>query len=182
MNSVSERRSPQELIAQAQRNIQAANSAQPCVAVTEPNWKAMIQTQRTQIELLSELQKTQTEGLNEIREAMQTLTTKDEIVDYLRQQLDELERYTEAVSEASMEYQKAMRRDASRISSELDTAMKNAESRAGRMSESFSNCLLQEQKSMKNYARKLFWIAMIPSISLMVLELTRFIWLVALPQ
>ena len=182
MNSVSERRSPQELIAQAQRNIQTANSAQPCVAVTEPNWNAMIQTQRAQIELLSELQKTQAEGLSGLREALQTLTTKDEIVDYLRQQLDELERYTEAVNEATTEYQKAMRQEASQISSKLDTAMKNAESRVGRMSENFSNCLLQEQKSMKNYTKRQFWTAMIPSIFLMVLELTRFIWLAALPQ
>ena len=182
MSSTSEKKSPQEMIAQAQRMIQSANTAQPCVAVTEPNWKAMIQTQRAQIDLLSELQKTQTGGLNELKEALQTLTTKDEIVDYLRQQLDELERYTEAVSEATTEYQKAMRQDTSRINSELDTAMKNAESRAGRMSENFSNCLLQEQKSMKKYTRKLFWIAMIPSIFLMVLELTRFIWLAVLPQ
>lgn len=176
MNSVSERRSPQELIAQAQRNIQAANSAQPCVAVTEPNWKAMIQTQRTQIELLSELQKTQTEGLNEIREAMQTLTTKDEIVDYLRQQLDELERYTEAVSEASMEYQRAMREEADRIRSELETAVAETEILAGKLNGKFSDSLLSEQKRMNRHTMILFGIAVIPSILLLILQWMLYLW------
>lgn len=58
MSSSTERKSPQNFITEMQEQITVAETAHPCVAVTEPNWKAMISTQRSQIDLLKEIRDT----------------------------------------------------------------------------------------------------------------------------
>ena len=55
--------------------------------------------------------------------------------------------------------------------------MKSVERQVGKMNEEFGRAILQEQERMKNTSKKLFWISMIPSLILVVWELTRHIWL-----
>lgn len=66
MNSEYGKKSPQELKEQAKKQMQIASKAEPCVAVTEQNWKALISTQTAQIDMLKSI-------LDEISE----LTTTD---------------------------------------------------------------------------------------------------------
>ena len=72
MSFTTEKKSPQDLIAEAQQKISAAEKVHPCVAVTEPNWMAMISTQKAQIKLLQDIQNT-----------LPTLTTEKELKAYM---------------------------------------------------------------------------------------------------
>ena len=55
MNSEYGKKSPQELKEQAKKQMQIASKAEPCVAVTEQNWKALISTQTAQIDMLKSI-------------------------------------------------------------------------------------------------------------------------------
>ena len=81
MNSEYGKKSPQELKEQAKKQMQIASKAEPCVAVTEQNWKALISTQTAQIDMLKSI-------LDEISE----LTTKEEIRIYLNRQMNSLQK------------------------------------------------------------------------------------------
>lgn len=59
------------------------------------------------------------------------------------------------------------------------STMKSMERQVGRTSEEFGKAILREQEQMKRTSRKLFWISMIPSLILVVWELTRHIWLLS---
>ena len=72
MNFTAEKKSPLNFIAKAQEQITAAEKVHPCVAVTEPNWTALISTQKAQIELLIDIQNT-----------LLTLTTEKELKAYM---------------------------------------------------------------------------------------------------
>lgn len=80
MNSEYGKKSPQGLKEQAKKQMQIASKAEPCVAVTEQNWKALISTQTAQIDMLKSI-------LDEISE----LTTKEEIRIYLNRQMNSLQ-------------------------------------------------------------------------------------------
>ena len=77
MNSEYGRLSSEELKARARQSMQRAAEVKPCVTVTEPNWKGMLDTQKAQIELLSRLMS-----------ATETLTTKEELTEYMNEQLN----------------------------------------------------------------------------------------------
>ena len=54
MNSEYGKKSPQDLKDQARRQMLMAEKAEPCVTVTESNWKALVAAQHTQIEMLKD--------------------------------------------------------------------------------------------------------------------------------
>ena len=72
MNSYTERKSAQNFITETQQKLTVAEKVHPCVAVTEQNWMAMISTQKAQIELLQNIQKT-----------LPTLTTEKDMKAYM---------------------------------------------------------------------------------------------------
>ena len=90
-------RSSAELKALAKKSIQTAEQAQPCVAVTEPNWKAMIDTQKAQLAMLAKLMDTAA-----------ALSTKDELAEYLLRQAQVLTEHTENSYLITEEFQTLM--------------------------------------------------------------------------
>ena len=56
--------------------ISKAEAVQPTVAVMEPNWKAMIESQKAQVKTLGEIQ-----------EYLDTLTTEDRFVEFMERHL-----------------------------------------------------------------------------------------------
>ena len=60
---------------------------------------------------------------------------------------------------------------------EMQESAEKFERQAGNLNEKFGKAISQEQERMKNTSKKLFWISMIPSLILVVWELTRHIWL-----
>ena len=158
-----------EQLRQEQRDmISKAEAVQPTVAVMEPNWKAMIESQKAQVKTLVEIQ-----------EYLDTLTTEKQLLVYMDRQLEILRQDGQTSAEAMEQYRQTLMREAQNTTSTMQDTMKSLERQVGKMSEEFGNAILQEQERMKNTSKKLFWISMIPSLILVVWELTRHIWLLS---
>jgi len=166
MSLESGRKSATEMRAAQRDMISKAEAVQPTVAVMEPNWKAMIDSQKLQVDTLGK-----------ILEKLGTLTTETQLVEYMERQLQILREDGQVSLEAMEPYRQTMMREAQNTTVTMQDLMKDMEKAAGKMSEEFGKAILQEQERMKNTSKKLFWISMIPSLILVVWELTRHIWL-----
>ena len=156
-----------EQMRQEQRDmISKAEAVQPTVAVTEPNWRAMIDSQKAQVKTMGE-----------ILEQLGTLTTEEQLMAHMNMQLRLLKEDGQASREAMEQYRQTLMREAQNTTSSMQDTMKSLERQVGKMSEEFGKAILREQERMKNTSKKLFWISMIPSLILVVWELTRHIWL-----
>lgn len=152
MNSEYGRLSSEELKARARQSMQRAAEAKPCVTVTEPNWKGMLDTQKAQIELLSRLTNT-----------AETLTTKEELVEYMNSQLDILTENSARCQDAVTEFQSDMRKAAASFTDSMKTAVSDTEKRVGRISDFYSNNLSMLTDTAEKYLSRIFWITVIPS-------------------
>ena len=156
-----------EQMRQSQRDmISKAEAVQPTVAVMEPNWRAMIDSQKAQVKTMGE-----------ILEKMDTLTTEERFLAQLEMQLQVLRSDGNASREAMEQYRQALMREAQNTTITMQDTMMSMERQVGKMSEEFGKAISQEQERMKRTSKKLFWISMIPSLILVVWELTRHIWL-----
>ena len=152
MNSEYGRLSSEELKARARQSMQRAAEAKPCVTVTEPNWIGMLDTQKAQIELLSRLMS-----------ATETLTTKEELVEYMNSQLDILTENSARCQDAVTEFQSDMRKAAASFTDSMKTAVSDTEKRVGRISDYYSNNLSMLTDTAEKYLSRIFWITVIPS-------------------
>ena len=156
-----------EQMRQAQRDmILKAEAVQPTVAVMEANWKAMIDSQKMQVKTLVEIQ-----------EHLDTLTTEKQLLVYMDRQLELRRQDGQTSAEAMEQYRQTLMQEARNTTSTMQDTMKSVERQVGKMNEEFGRAISQEQERMKHTSRKLFWISMIPSLILVVWELTRHIWL-----
>ena len=166
MSLVSGRKSAEQM-RQSQRDmISKAEAVQPTVAVMEPNWKAMIDSQKMQVKTLVEIQ-----------EYLDTLTTEKQLVEHMNMQFQLLKEDGQASRAAMAQYLQALMREAQNTTITMQDTMMSMERQVGKMSEEFGKAISQEQERMKRTSKKLFWISMIPSLILVVWELTRHIWL-----
>lgn len=147
-----------DLKAQARKQTQEAEKTIPCVNLTESNWTALISLQKTQIILLEQ-----------ISESLKTLTTRDEMLEYMNRQLEILSRDTE-------QYQSTLTELTQQVTEQWKQTSKEMEKQAGNMSGSFSQKLSEAQTQMDSYTKMLFRISMIPSLILLLLELVPRIW------
>ena len=166
MSLESGKKSAAEMRAAQRDMISKAEAVQPTVAVMEPNWKAMIESQKAQVDTLGK-----------ILEKLGTLTTEERFLAQLEMQLQVLRADGKASAEAMAQYRQTLVREVQNTTSTIQDTMKSLERQAGKMSEEFGRAISQEQERMKNTSKKLFWISMIPSLILVVWELTRHIWL-----
>lgn len=166
MSLESGKKSAAEMRAAQRDMISKAEAVQPTVAVMEPNWKAMIESQKAQVNTLGE-----------ILEQLGTLTTEEQLMAHMNMQLRLLKEDGQASREAMEQYRQTLMREAQNTTDSMESTMKSLEKQVGKMSEEFGNAISQEQERMKNTSKKLFWISMIPSLILVVWELTRHIWL-----
>ena len=79
--------------------------------------------------------------------------------------------------EVMEQYRQTLTLEVKTTTLQLKDLTRELEKQVGRTSEEFGKAILQEQEQMKRTSRKLFWISMIPSLILVVWELTRHIWL-----
>ena len=164
MSLKSGRKSAEELISQAQKQLTAADTVIPCVSVTEMNWRYLISAQNSQIEIL-----------NSITETLPTLATKEEMTDYMNRQLAALTEYTEETKAATEEFQDSMMKAAENMSALIRQTLTETERRVGRVSEEFSSKLSLAEDRMQEHMDKMFWASLIPSAILLILELVRHI-------
>ena len=166
MNLESGRKSAEEM-RQVQRDMmRMAESVQPTVAVAEKNWKAMIDSQKIQVDTLGK-----------ILEKLGALTTEEKMLAFMEMQLQILRSDGQASREAMEQYRQMLMQEAQNTTHTMESTMKSLERQLGKMSEEFGRAISREQEQMKNTSKKLFWISMIPSLILVVWELTRHIWL-----
>ena len=152
---------------QAQKDmISKAEAVQPTVAVMEPNWNALIASQKAQVKTLGE-----------ILEKFDTLTTEERLRAHLEMQLQILRSDGKASAEVMEQYRQTMMQEARNTASTMTELTRELEKQAGNLNEKFGKAISQEQERMKNTSKKLFWISMIPSLILVVWELARHIWL-----
>ena len=152
MNSEYGRLSSEELKARARQSMQRAAEVKPCVTVTEPNWKGMLDTQKAQIELLSRLMST-----------TETLTTKEELTEYMNEQLNILTENNAQCQAAVTEFQNKMRKSATEFTDSMKTAVSDTEKRVGRIGDYYSNNLSMLTDTAEKYLSRIFWITVIPS-------------------
>jgi len=166
MSLESGKKSAEQMRQEQRDKISMAASVQPTVAVMEPNWRAMIESQKMQVKTMGE-----------ILEKLDTLTTEERMTAYLNMQLQLLKEDGQASREAMEQYRQTLMREAQNTTSSMQDTMKSLERQAGKMNEEFGKAILREQERMKNTSKKLFWISLIPSLILVAWELTRHIWL-----
>ena len=166
MSLESGKKSAEQMRQEQRDRISMAASVQPTVAVTEKNWAAMIDSQKAQVNTLGE-----------ILEQLGTLTTEEQLMAHMNMQLRLLKEDGQASREAMELYRQTLTREARNTTASMESTMKSLERQVGKMNEEFGKAILQEQERMKNTSKKLLWISMIPSLILVVWELTRHIWL-----
>ena len=152
---------------QAQKDmISKAEAVQPTVAVREPNWNALIASQKAQVKTLGE-----------ILEKFDTLTTEERLRAHMDMQLQILRSDGKASAEVMEQYRQTLTLEVKNTTTAMQDLMKDMERQAGNLNEKFGKAISQEQERMKHTSKKLFWISMIPSLILVVWELARHIWL-----
>ena len=166
MSLESGKKSAAEMRAAQREMISKAEAVQPTVAVMEPNWKAMIESQKAQVDTLGK-----------ILEKLGSLTTEERFLAQLEMQLQVLRSDGKASAEAMEQYRQMLMREVQNTTASMESTMKSLERQVGKMNEEFGRAILQEQERMKNTSKKLFWISLIPSLILVIWELTRHIWL-----
>ena len=112
----------------------------------------MLDTQKAQIELLSRLMS-----------ATETLTTKEELTEYMNEQLNILTENNAQCQAAVTEFQNKMRKSAAEFTDSMKTAVSDTEKRVGRISDFYSNNLSMLTDTAEKYLSRIFWITVIPS-------------------
>ena len=152
MSSEYGRLSPEELKARARQSMQRAAEAKPCVTVTEPNWKGMLDTQNAQLGMLAQLM-----------QAAERLATKEELLGYLNSQLEILTANSAECRAAAAEFELQTQKAAQEYLAFMQTAAADTGKQVGRMSEQFSQELSRMQDTARKLLRRTFWITVIPS-------------------
>ena len=166
MSSESGRKTPSELKAQAKMNLAQAAQTETYVSITEKNWRALIQSQQTQIDILSTMMST-----------METLATWNDLSDMQQKQLDKLTSHAEETQQTLTEFQDTLQKQAQQIQSQTSSSMKDFQLQAGNTSEEFSKKLYSAEEQTKSSLKKMIWVSLIPTILLIIWEVIRHIWL-----
>lgn len=165
MSSEYGRKSAADMRAAQKDMLAKAEAVQPTVAVMEPNWRAIIASQREQVDTLGD-----------IMETMETLITKEELVEYMNRQLQTLTKHSNQTIQIMEEYQETMMNSAEDVEQKCQQAVTSMEKQAGSVSEKFSQALSDQTTLMKKLTKRCFRIALIPGLILLLLELMPRIW------
>lgn len=160
MNSENEKLSVLEMKERQKQMIDKAAAAQPAVTVLESNWRAMIDSQRMQVNSLAR-----------ILESLDQLTTAEQLQTYLDIQLELLREDGKEMREFLKEYRDQMKTEMSNGSLLMERAVNQMEKQVGNTSAAFGQAISEEQKNIQSVSRKLIWISLLPSLALLILEL-----------
>ena len=165
MSSEYARLSPEDLKQKHQMLMTMASRAEATVQITDSNWKILIGSQEIQIEMLTRI-------LNKL----DTLTTSDELTDYMEQQIQILQQHSEETVQTMEEYQKKMMHSAENVEQKCQQAVTSMEKQAGSVSEKFSQAISEQTTLMKQLTKRCFRITLISGLILLLLELVPHIW------
>ena len=159
-------KSKEELKGTARAHMQKAETAVPCTAVMDVNWKALIAAMNTQIDMLSAIQKSLTE-----------LATKEELTSYMERQIGILTEYAESSQELTEQFTAMMEQTVTASTERMNTVTESMCSQVGKASEQFSQSLYSEQEAVRSFTKRSMLITLIPTAALIIWELIRHIFL-----
>ena len=142
---------------QAEAQLKAAARVEPTVVVSDANWKAMISSQASVIEVM-----------RQIKDEQRTLITCKEMEDYLSWQIQILTESTTALKEelesCRREYSQMLEEFRSRLKDET----KKLTSQVGSMNDRYSYNMDQQLERQRRSAVRQFLIGLLPTILLAV--------------
>ena len=159
-------KSSTELKDTARAHMKKAETAVPCTAVMDVNWKALIAAMNTQIDMLSAIQKSLTE-----------LATKEELTSYMERQIEILTEYAESSRELTEQFSEMMEQTVTAYTERMSTGTESMCSQVGKASEQFSQSLSSERETVRTFTKRSIWISLIPTAVLIIWELIRHIFL-----
>ena len=171
MNSNCERRSAADLREKQKQMIAQAEAVQKTVAVTEPNWQALIASLKLVTETVAQI----LERLNllatdtDVQATLQNLYYALEIrfvdLDVL------LHEYDKQISGTAQEAEKTITAATQEAQKKISSMTASTEAHCGQLSEKFSKAISEEQQSLRTWMRRCLLISSIPSLLLVILEL-----------
>ena len=165
MSSEYGRRSPADMRAAQKDRIGKAEAVHPTVAVTEPNWRALIASQKEQVRTLGE-----------ILEALDTLTTNEQLTMYMDRQLELLQADGQTSAELLEQYRQTLKAEVTSTPSTLRDLAVELTKQAGSMSAEFGKALSQAEEQTKRTSNLLLRLSMVPSLITLLLDLAPRIW------
>ena len=171
MNSNYERRSAADLREKQKQMIAQAESVQKTVAVTEPNWQALIASLKmvteTEAQILERLNLLATD--TDVQATLQNLYYALEIrfvdLDVL------LHEYDKQISGTAQEAEKTITAATQDAQKKIASMTTSTEAHCGQLSEKLSKAISEEQQSLRTWMRRCLMISAIPSLLLIILEL-----------
>lgn len=158
MNSNCGRKSAADMREQQKQMLARAEAVHPTVTVTEPNWRALIDSQKEQVRALEQILLT-----------LDTLATTELLTEYLNWQLDTLKEEAQQSAELVEQYRQTLAEQTAQTT-ELLTK------HCGSVSEEFSKCLSQESSKMTVLMKRSFLLGLLPSLLFLLLQWMPHIW------
>ena len=184
MNSNYERRSAADLREKQKQLIAQAESVQKTVAVTEPNWQALIASLKmvTEIEaqileqqmLLAKDQELQ-ESLEMIWKKLAVLVTRGELQGILNRQVTTLTQQQKLTTEVMESYRQEILTATEEAQKKIANMTTSTEAHCGQLSEKFSKAICEEQQSMRKWMLRCLLISLFPSVLQLILLLMQLI-------
>ena len=175
MNSNCERRSAADLREKQKQMIAQAEAVQKTVAVTEPNWQALIASLKMVTETVAQI----LERLNllatdtDVQATLQNLYYALEIrfvdLDVL------LHEYDKQISGTAQEAEKTITAATQDAQKKISIITTSTEAHCGQLSEKFSKAISEEQQSLRTWMLRCLLISLIPSVLQVILLLTQLI-------
>ena len=175
MNSNYERRSAADLREKQKQMIAQAEAVQKTVAVTEPNWQALIASLKMMTETVAQI----LERLNllatdtDVQATLQNLYYALEIrfvdLDVL------LHEYDKQISGTAQEAEKTITVATQDAQKKIASMTTSTEARFGQMHEKLSSAISDEQQSLRKWMLRCLLISLIPSVLQVILLLTQLI-------
>ena len=175
MNSNYAKKSAADMRAAQKETLEQAAAVQKTVAVMEPNWQAMIASQKLQVETLAQ-----------ILERMMLLATDSDVQATLQNLYYTLEtrfidlnvilhEYDTQISGTAQEAEKTITAATQEAQKKIASMTTSAEAHCGQLSEKFSNAIFEQQSQMKKWMLRCLLISLIPSALQLILLLTQLI-------
>ena len=175
MSSNCERRSAADLREKQKQMIAQAEAVQKTVAVTEPNWQALIASLKmvteTEAQILERLNLLATD--TDVQATLQNLYYALEIrfvdLDVL------LHEYDKQISGTAQEAEKTITAATQDAQKKILSMMTSTEVHCGQLNEKFSRAISEEQQSLRKWMLRCLLISLIPSVLQVILLLMQLI-------
>lgn len=175
MNSNYAKKSAADMRAAQKETLEQAAAVQKTVAVMEPNWRALIASQKLQVEALAQildrmmLLATDTDVQATLQNLYYTLETRFIDLNVI------LHEYDSQISGTAQEAEKTITAATQEAQKKIARVTTSTEAHCGQMSEKFSIAISEQQETMRKWMLRCLLISLIPSVLQLILLLTQLI-------